>query len=827
MNNINFGIDLGTTNSAIAKYENGKVSVFKNPVGFKDSLPSVVSFRKGKIQIGDKAREHIVNFPDAVFSSFKRKMGSDHKYFIEAINETLSPIDLSAKVLNELKNFVNNETLNSAVITIPASFDTIQSNATKKAGLNADIKEVVLLQEPIAACLAYSNFQNLEITEEKKWLVYDFGGGTFDVAIVKINERELKVIDHKGNNFLGGVDIDNLIVEKLICPQLENLLEEDNIWDKMIGGKDIFYKKLYLELLFKAEEMKKELSVKESASIEIDIIEKDIFEEIDIDQVVFNHVVKTKFDETFDLIEKLLSENQLKFNDIERIIMVGGTTYIPYIREELKTRSGIEVDSSIDPTSAVVIGAAYYAGNKMSELVETKTEEKEIEIQENKLEVEWIYETSTKDTEELLAVIFKESKSGYFRIIRNDGGFDSGMMKFENRISEFIPLLAKASNVFTVYIYDLNEKLLLQKDNIKITNGLYNISGQPLPNDICLELDDENGKSYLERIFKKNDILPLRKSIYKTSSKTILKNSDDKLIINVVEGNAGNLAASNIPIGYIEIGSEKFNTDLIKGMEVELEFKISESRDLSIEVYISSLDLEINEVFNPSELKVSINKIAEESKFVLNDVIDEIEDAEHDENYEYLSKLKKIKDELENIYAEAKMLELDLLTERKYQLADRKRIAVQDFDDLTRHKHILNEIEEYHSIKQHLLSYIEKGTPSQKSTYEKLIKDESEILSSNNKHLLKRKTKQLENLLDDIYFKQDDLYYNIFFNFRMTDVSEFKSAKHYNELIDLGINAMQNKNILELKAVCNQLYSQLINKPKNNQEFKDGNLGLR
>ena len=187
MKNINIGIDLGTTNSGIAKYENGKINIYKNPVGFKDTIPSVVSFRKGRIQIGEKAREHSATNAENVFSSFKRKMGSDEEYFIKDLDKNCSPIELSSMVLKELINFAQGETLKSAVITIPASFDTIQSNATKKAGYQAGFEEIVLLQEPIAACLAYSNSLNIEITSDQKWLVYDFGGGTFDIALVNIN----------------------------------------------------------------------------------------------------------------------------------------------------------------------------------------------------------------------------------------------------------------------------------------------------------------------------------------------------------------------------------------------------------------------------------------------------------------------------------------------------------------------------------------------------------------------------------------------------------------------------------------------------------------
>lgn len=168
MKTINFGIDLGTTNSLIAKYNDSGVEIFKNPVGLKETMPSCIAFRGERIVAGDKAREWLLKDPMNVFASFKRKMGTDENFYIASRNETISPIKLSSLVLKELKSFIHTgETPKSVVITIPASFDTIQSNATKQAGYEAGFQEVVLLQEPIAASLAFliSNWQVQRKTE--------------------------------------------------------------------------------------------------------------------------------------------------------------------------------------------------------------------------------------------------------------------------------------------------------------------------------------------------------------------------------------------------------------------------------------------------------------------------------------------------------------------------------------------------------------------------------------------------------------------------------------------------------------------------------------
>ena len=234
---IDFAIDLGTTNSLIAKYQNGVVKVFKNPRGFKESLPSVVAFRKNGVVIGDKARELKDTDFKNVFSSFKRRIGTDASYFVENEGRVIKPQDLSSLVLKELHTFVIDQTIKSVVITIPASFSTVQSNATKEAAYDAGFEEIVLLQEPIAASLAVFNSPNNK-KKDGHWLVFDLGGGTFDVAIVEVSDTDLKIVDHEGNNFLGGLDFDTAIVNDVIIPRLLEVAELSEFIGKLNQSRE-------------------------------------------------------------------------------------------------------------------------------------------------------------------------------------------------------------------------------------------------------------------------------------------------------------------------------------------------------------------------------------------------------------------------------------------------------------------------------------------------------------------------------------------------------------------------------------------------------------
>jgi molecular chaperone DnaK len=249
---VNFGIDLGTTNSLIAKFDKGHVEVFKNPNGFRETLPSVVGFRNDRILVGDQARTYLEKDPKNVASRFKRKMGTTETIKTQSAGSK-TPVKLSAFALKELKNFVHSgEAVEAAVITIPASFDTVQSNATKEAGLAAGFRQVVLLQEPIAASLAYANKEKSADLRNSQWMVYDLGGGTFDVALVRIAEGELTVVDHEGDNYLGGSDFDAWLVEKVVAPEISRRGRFTDLLGQMKSEKGK-YNKLWYRLLHAAE----------------------------------------------------------------------------------------------------------------------------------------------------------------------------------------------------------------------------------------------------------------------------------------------------------------------------------------------------------------------------------------------------------------------------------------------------------------------------------------------------------------------------------------------------------------------------------------------
>nr|WP_321222872.1 Hsp70 family protein [uncultured Psychroserpens sp.] len=824
MKTINFAIDLGTTNSLIAKYDDGNIKIYNNPLGLKQTLPSCIAFRGNRIVIGDKALDYLEKDAENICMLFKRKMGTQDTYYVPSIDKEMSPIELSSLILKELKNFVNDDdVLDSVVITIPASFDTIQSNATKKAGYLAGFKEVVLLQEPIAACLAFANTTNIEVTDKQNWIVYDFGGGTFDVALVEVNDRELKVTDNLGDNYLGGADFDNLIVEHLVVPFIEDKLSLTNLW-KDLKSKTTSFKGLYFELLKISEEAKKELSIYEETEIEldIDINGENFYEQLVIKREQFEDLIATKVEQTIVFIKDVIKNNQLLNSQINRIILIGGTTYVPLIKKRITQAIGVEVDSSIDPTSAVAHGAAYFAGSKPATIFDVEdvaTQKTQLDVVDFKL----FYEQNTRDLEELITCKINSGNAKSYRIMRKDGGYDSGVKILEdNTFSEFVPLLEGRLNPFKIQL--LNEALdvLTVIDTVAINQGSYNVQGQPLPNDICMEVDDiDASTTRLDLVFAKGSILPLKKKIYKTASKTILRQSKSNIIINIIEGKSKGLPSSGLSIGYIEIFGKDLEEDLIKGTDIEIEIEVTESRDLKINVFLQSCDQEFKNVFSESERAISINKINMEINTVLGDVEELIRTNISEENFEYSHQLERIRVGLIETQIAASLINDDDVSDAKFQLDDRKRKLIQDFDDLTRNKLIAHEIESYNETKDNLEYQLNKEENERfQEKYTRIIKNEREVINSGNKYLIRSKIKELDELYDSIIQSSDENFITYFLHMKF--VTDYDNQRKADRLIKQGDEALEKQDYKSLRHIVYGLSSLLPDYEKEKQKkFKD------
>jgi len=265
------------------------------------------------------------------------------------------------------------------------------------------------------------------------------------------------------------------------------------------------------------------------------------------------------------------------------------------------------------------MGASYYAATRIkSDKAITKAEQESNHTTSNRaqsINLKFAFQKqSVFDQEYFTAIVSGAHDNCYYRLVRRDGGFDTGLKLLQNRIEEQLPLLKGLCNQFDFKVYDKKQNIIPVNTNIiEINQGKFGILGQPIPEDICLEIDDITDNSTgLQLIFKKNEVLPLRKNIVKEVSRTIIKNSDDSIIINVLEGPQSASPISNKPIGIIKIDSHELDRDLIKGTDVEITIEMTESRDLKISTILTQTDQEFEDSFSATQRYVNIDVLKRE-----------------------------------------------------------------------------------------------------------------------------------------------------------------------------------------------------------------------
>ena len=347
------GIDLGTTNSAVAVMEGGQSTIIPNIEGNR-TTPSIVAFTKdGERLVGETAKRQAITNPDRTVSSIKREMGSDHKVTIDG--KDYSPQEISAMILQKLKSDAESylgETITEAVITVPAYFTDAQRQATKDAGRIAGLDVKRIVNEPTAAALAYGEDKD---TDSSMVMIYDLGGGTFDVSILELSDGVFEVQSTRGNNKLGGDDFDEKIID-----WIADSFKKEN-------GVDLKADRMSLQRLKEAaEKAKKELSSTMSTNINLPFItataEGPLHLNMDLSRAKFDELTADLVKKTEGPVKEALKDANLSASDIDKVLLVGGSTRIPAVQNLVKTLIGKDPQKDINPDECVALGAAIQAG---------------------------------------------------------------------------------------------------------------------------------------------------------------------------------------------------------------------------------------------------------------------------------------------------------------------------------------------------------------------------------------------------------------------------------------------------------------------------------
>jgi molecular chaperone DnaK len=643
---IDFGIDLGTTNSSIAVLQGTETEVIKNNDN-AEITPSCVSASKaGGFYVGMRAINDYLREPENnAFVEFKESMGiKDRDFVFQRTGHRLTPSELSAEVLKSLRGDVlqqKGEDVSAAVITVPAAFTLDQCDATKQAAELAGIKNSLLLQEPVAAAMAHGFQSN---SDRVFWLVYDLGGGTFDAAVIQMQDGMIRVINHEGDNKLGGKLIDWAIVENLLMPAIagEFKLEE-------FHRGNLKWKPTLLRLKYEAEQAKIRLSRTDSEVIETRIYRDG--QPLDF-QYVLNRTDVERLAEPFilrsiNICKKALSMEQLETHNIEKVILVGGPAKMPYLRNRLADANeglGLPLDFHIDPLTVVSRGAAVFAATQRIERPTTGAS-----TTAGQYIIELDYKPVGADPEPLiggrvvspngeplskLSIEFVNSETRWRSgkvVVRGDGTFIANLRAEKGK-----------PNIFLIELKDASGSSLVTIPNrISYTIGL-SITDPPLIHSIGVA--DVNNK--LITAIAKGTPLPIRKlHVHRQAYHVHRGKSDEWIRIPIVEGENPR-ADRNELVGYLEMSGERLKRDVPAGSEIEIMIQIDQSRVLTANAFIPILDEEIQHVSNLGRRTPDLNDLrrdTEREKKRLTELRQKANETQEDHAIERLSRIEEEK----------------------------------------------------------------------------------------------------------------------------------------------------------------------------------------
>lgn len=826
---VQIGIDLGTTNSSVAVNNNGNIEVIKKPGGV-EYTPSIFGFDKAKNKVvGQKAydnfyknasEEEIKNYKPEV----KRLMGTSKTFYFERAGVEMGPEEISAEILKSLKEDILKKypkfNTVAAVITVPAAFSVLQSEATKRAGNLAGFKHVAILQEPIAAAIAYG-YTN---TKNENWLIYDFGGGTFDVALVASKNRALSVLGHNGDNFLGGKNFDLEIVDKVIVPKI---LEKFSV--KNFNRNNEKYKSAFSQLKFFAETAKIELSEYDKTSIVIENVGKDddgkeIFLTINLSRKEFEKLIKPMIDRTIDLSKETLKDAGIKSKAVAKVILVGGPTQIPYVRERIEGDLKIIVDASVDPLTVVARGACVFGISQKipKELIESDSKK----LKEGTLSVDLNYESLTSDTEETVSGVIddlKDSEDEYYVQIQSDSGFYNGP-KIKLKGGKFFDTVAvepNKANDYWIYLFDKEgNSIPVDQDSFTITQGL-SVSGAPLPHSVKIVVVQKDytrnvAFNICDPIFDKGSILPIKKVLtdYKTSRK-LKKGEENDLDIMVVEGES-EMPDRNGFLCKVGINGKDLPHDLPEGTPVELTVVVNESREVFLNAYIPLIDLTVNARSTSHDETIELKNIEQDLETQKERARIVSENLSPDERQKIDSTIQSAQTSVRNASVDE-----DEKMKANKQIKDIK-IAL---DEIEKEKEMPRLVKEFKDSTQDTQSIIDEYADEKDKTINndqlsKLKIEGEKAIADNDKSLLIRTNEQINELKSKAVFSNPATWVHHFKKITAGNpnfINE-KEAKYY---IEKGKRAIELGDVDEIKRCVHSL---LLLLPSDEQETMKNNL---
>lgn len=810
---IGYGIDLGTTNSSIAVLNGVDVEVVKNNRQSEITPSAIWIDRAERLHVGDVAKKRNELDPWNTCIEFKARMGmTDQPKVFANGDRSMTPEEMSAEVLKSLKGDVaqrTGEDLRAAVITVPAAFDLSACEATKQAARLAGLEHAPLLQEPTAAALAYG-FQST--ADNAFWLVYDLGGGTFDAAVVNIRDGEFTVVNHRGDNTLGGKLIDWAIVEELFIPALT---AEHRFGDLSRGNPASLG--IVSQLKQAAEEAKIQLSRGESAPISL-LLKDDRGQEVDffydLRRADVERLTEPIAVRSVNLCMKALRESGLGPADIEKVLLVGGPTLSPYLRQRLADAGrglGIPLDHSRDPITAVATGAAVFAGSQRLDVMEPLPVPAA-----GQCVVELAYQPTGADTEPLVGgKVSGTDTTGYaiqFVNAESRPEWRSGKITLDADGTFTASLWAERGreNTFHIELTDgSGTRREITPDRLTYTVGA--VDSQPtLTNAIGVWLEGNEVAWLLPR----GTPLPARRRhTLRTTIALSRSRAEGYIRIPIVEGEHPR-ADRNRRVGRLQIEPGQVTRDVPAGNEVEFSVVVDESRLVVARAYIPLLDEEFEHVV---DLRTETTPTYEELRGKVR--------AEQHRLNELRTQAGDLGDAragalLARIDAEGTARDLDRLSEAARAdpnaataCAKRLRdlqVALDEIEEVVEWPKLVAEAKETLAGVRDLV--LSRGDRNDEQTLTRLESAAREAINDHDAELLKRRVSDLYDLAADVLERTDELP-RIRFRHLRTMLPDMRDKQEARQLIDTASRAMERGDIRTVRQVNRELEGMLPTPP--------------
>lgn len=802
---IDFGIDLGTTNSAIAVLNGVDAEIIKNNDGNETTPSAVWIDRRNRLHVGRAAKERSEEDADNTCAEFKLRMGTtgQPKVF-EASNRSMEPEELSAEVLKSLRRDVTQrvgDDIQAAVITVPAAFELSACDATRRAAELAGLAHAPLLQEPTAAALAYG-FQTE--ADNVFWLVYDFGGGTFDAAVINVRDGEFTVVNHRGDNFLGGKLIDWKIVEELLIPAVT---QERRL--TALGRGNRRWRGAVNKLKLAAEQAKIGLSRADSALIMVQLQDDDgeTFEfEYDLMRADVERLAEPYIARSVGLCGKALRESGLGPADIEKVLLVGGPTLSPYLRERLADPLeglGIPLDHSQDPITVVARGAAIFAGSKRLDTVRRAPPPPP-----GGHAVELEYRPVGPDTEPFIGgrVTGADTAGHTLEFVNADAKttWRSGRIGLTAEGAFTATLWAEKgrTNTFLIEFTDpTGSRREITPDRLTYTVGVVDTQ-PPLTHSIGVGLEGNE----VEWLIKRGTPLPARRRVLLRTTVTISQGQGRGMIrIPVVEGEHDR-ADRNRRIGRLEVDPSQVRRDVPEGSEVDFTIVVDESRLVVARAYVPLLDEEFEHAINlqtetvPEHADLALEAQAEKRRLeAVRRQVSELGDARATALLDQIDAERIVPDI--DAMVEAARVDPDAATTCGKRLLDLK-AAVDEVEDALEWPSLVQEAKEFVPAVREVV--LEKGTAGHRRSLDTGETAVQEAIAAHDAGLLRQRLDDLRTLAMLVLEHSGDLQFLAFEDLRMLR-PEMRDQAGAAQLISTGERAAATGDVGTLRDVNDQL----------------------